>query len=273
MTVGFGEVPAGSGCSPLTSGSILIWFLSSRDDGDNWLPRTAATVRGSSSYNGVLRHFLATLKSILSYAAVVSRGLGSLQRKVLDALVDRRDNDTYDAADVSELIDPDDTPLIRARWRWYTVDLLDLTEVTAPRPDRVSLHRAIRSLHQTGQVEIATACPYPTILGGCRNDYGHRVGGLYVPKLSYHIDIGVRYRVDARWPYTQGRRLWFRLPPPTSRNDIPADDQIAVIDCLHTNNPKEFQDFTEKLRTRKEDEAWTSAIGRFVSWLFCGSPA
>ena len=200
----------------------------------------------------------------------VSRGLGSLQRSVLDALVKRRDSDSYDAADVPGLVDIADTPFIRARWRWYTVDLLDLAESNAPRPDRVSLHRSIRSLHQAGQVDIATACPYPTILGGYRSSDGRRVGGLYVPKLSYSIDIGVRYYADPRWPYAQGRRLWFRLPAPTNRSDIPADDQIAFIDYLHTDNPKAFQEFVQRLRTYGEDEAWTSPVGRFVRWLFCG---
>lgn len=202
----------------------------------------------------------------------VSRGLGSLQRNVLDALIERRDNDSYDAADITELVDLAVTPLIRARWRWYTVDLLDLTESNAPRSERASLHRAIRSLHQAGQVDIATACPYPTILGGYRSSDGRRVGGLYVPKLSYYIDIGVRYYADVRWPYSQGRRLWFRLRAPTNRSDIPGDDQIAFIDYLHTNNPKTFQEFIEKLRTHAEDEAWKSAIGRFIRWLFCGPP-
>lgn len=200
----------------------------------------------------------------------MSRGLGSLQRKVLDALLDRRVNDSYDAADADGLIDPDETPVIRARWRWYTVDLLDLVDIDAPRHDRVSLHRAIRSLHRGGKVEIATACPYPTKLGGYRDSGGRQVGGLYVPKLNYYADHIVTYYPDARWPYTQGRRLWFRLPPPTSRDDIPADDQIAFIDYLHTN-PKAFQDFTEALRGhRHEEEAWRSAVGRFVRWLFCG---
>lgn len=204
----------------------------------------------------------------------MSRGLGSNQRRVLDALVDRRDNDSYAAADVTELVDPDDIPLIRARWRWYTVDLLDLVEMDAPRPERVSLHRAVRSLHQAGRVEIATACPYPTILGPRRNSSGQRVGGLYVPKLSYYIDIAVGYYADARWPYTQGRRLWFRLPPPTNGNDIPADDQIAFIDHLHTDSPEAFQDFVDALkRSRQQEEAWGSAVGRFVRWLFCGPPS
>lgn len=201
----------------------------------------------------------------------MSRGFGSLQRKVLDALVERRDNDSYDASGIIELADPDGTPLIRARWRWYTVDLLDLIELDTPRPERVSLHRAIRSLHQSGQLEIATACPYPKVLGGSRNHSGLREGGLYVQKLSYYPDHIVSYYADARWPYAQGRRLWFRLPPPTDPDDIPADDQIAVIDYLHTSNPKPFQDFTEALRTfRRQEEAWTSSVGCFVRWLFCG---
>lgn len=203
----------------------------------------------------------------------VSRGLGSLQRKVLDALVERRDNDSYDAGEITELVDPDNTPVIRARWRWYTVDLLGLVEIDAPRPERVSLHRAIHSLHDADLLEIATACPYPTKLGGYQNYYGQRVGSLYVPKLSYYPDHMVAYVADERWPYAQGRRLWFRLLPPITPDDIPPDDQIVFIDYLHTSNPKAFQDFTEKLRTYRLEEAWISPVGRFVRWLFCGPTA
>lgn len=221
---------------------------------------------GTDTFWQHLNNFRSKLQSM-------SRGFGSNQRRVLDALVDRRDNDSYAAADVTELVNPDDTPLIRARWRWYTVDLLDLVEIDAPRPERVSLHRAIRNLHQTGQLEIATACPYPKVLGGYQNLHGLREGGLYVQKLGYYQDLWVNYYADARWPYTQGRRLWFRLPPPANRVDIPVDDQIAVIDYLHTCNPSAFQDFTDRLRRHREEDAWTSPVGRFVRWLFCGPPA
>jgi hypothetical protein len=92
----------------------------------------------------------------------MSRGLGALQCIILDALVDRRD-DFYDADKVSDFVDPTDIPAIRARWRWYTLDLVDLAHFGDPRSERVSLRRAVHSLARTRRLETATSCPYDTI--------------------------------------------------------------------------------------------------------------
>ena len=206
----------------------------------------------------------------------MSRGFGAIQRKVLDALEHRRDNDTYDTKILGNFLDlsgvvEQDEPTIRARWRWYTVDLLGLTPdadagrcpAGDPRSHRVSLHRAVRNLHQAGEVEIATTCPYPPVLGGFDydDDDSLQLTSSGLPLWELHD------YVDPRWPDGPGRRLWFRLPPPALA-DVPLDDQIAILNFLHLD-PWDFQEFTE---TVDRKQAWESEVGRFVRWLFCGPP-
>src|SRR5262245_24669624 len=101
----------------------------------------------------------------------MSRGLGALQRQVLDALIQRRENDSYPTtAALAELLWPIETPVIRA---WYTLDLLDLVQFGAPRSERVSLHRAVHGLHGRHRVQIATARPYDQPFGAYQDYYGH----------------------------------------------------------------------------------------------------
>jgi hypothetical protein len=183
----------------------------------------------------------------------MSRGIGARQRSVIDALVERSENDSYDAWG----------SVIRARWRWYTLDLLDLVPDSAPRSQRVSLHRAVRCLHQRGLLEIAPTCPYRPRHGRFLNEYGDLVGGLDISELS---------SVDPRWPTGPGRVLWFRLPAPSVADDDQSpldeslsDDQIYWLEDIVASDV--FADFSEALNRR---EAWTTEAGRLIQWLFCG---
>ena len=188
----------------------------------------------------------------------MSRGFGALQLKILDALKRRGSSDRYDAHEIPGLMDEEfPTRWIRARWRWYTVDLLDLVEPSAQRSERVSLHRAVHSLHRAHRLQIEEMCPYGDCFGAYENEYDEYVGGFDLSELS---------TVDPRWPSRQGRSLWFRLPPPHDQ-PVPADDQMAELGFLEEGQPDEFRDFTEAL---DRPQAWHSSVGRYIRWLFCG---
>jgi hypothetical protein len=151
---------------------------------------------------------------------------------------------------------------VRARWRWYTIDLLDLVEPGGRRSERVSLHRAVHRLNRAGRIQIADQdrCPYGDgyWFGAYENEYGEYVGGFDLSELS---------TVDPRWPSGRGRTLWFRIPPPRLREHIPEDDQLAQLEAIEDFQPDAFLDFTE---TRNRRQAWQSPVGRYIRWLFCG---
>ena len=192
----------------------------------------------------------------------MSRGFGALQLRILDVLKRRGSSDRYSTHEIPGLI-PDwmghepQLRWIRARWRWYTVDLLDLVEPGGPRSERVSLHRAVHSLHWEHRLQIQEMCPHGHWFGGYENEYGDFVGGFDLSELS---------TVDPRWPSRQGRSLWFRLPPPLDQH-VPVDDQMAELEFLEEGGPEEFRDFTEAL---DRPQAWQSSVGRYIRWLFCG---
>jgi hypothetical protein len=190
----------------------------------------------------------------------MSRGLGPLQRRILGALVDRRDSDFYDAEKARDFIDPSDIPAVRARWRWYTLDLVDLAHFGDPRSERVSLRRAVHGLARTRRLETATSCPYDQPFGAYENDFGEYVGGIDLDELS---------TVDPRWP-SRGRCLWFRLPPPPSLEDVPGDDQMWFLKDIADRSLFAYDVFREFTGTRDRRRAWDSEVGRFVHWLFCG---
>ncbi len=192
----------------------------------------------------------------------MSRGFGALQLQILDALKRRGSSDRYNAHEIPGLIpdwmDPEShLRWIRARWRWYTVDLLDLVEPGGQRSERGSLHRAVHSLHRAHRLQIDEMCPYGHWFGAYENEYGDFVGGFDLSELS---------TVDPRWPSRQGRSLWFRLPPPRDQH-VPVDDQRAELEFLEEGQPEEFKDFTEAL---DRPQAWQSSVGRYIRWLFCG---
>lgn len=233
----------------------------------------------------------------------MSRGLGAIQRQVLDALINRANTDKFDMRSIPNAVtafyneppsaisrrDREDTaaflrklgvppaeaarallddyyagddhvyfPVVHARWRWYTVDLLGLAHRDCPRSQRVSLHRAISKLHQANRVEVKTGLPYPQPFGPAPDRYEppHR-----------RIDLGELSLVDPRWPERPERCLWFRWPPPPRRK-VPKDDQLYLLRSLAAGET--FLEFVELLDRR---QAWESEFGRFLRWLFCGSPA
>lgn len=180
--------------------------------------------------------------------AAVSRGLGVRQRQVLTALHDRRENDLY-------------LPEWRARWRWYTIDLLDLVDDNAPRSERVSLHRAIGALACDKRVSVSTTFPYPTVVRP----------GVPFADIDLVSELG---EVDPRWPRGRGRCLWFRLP--SRRGRSARWDQAWAIRWLNGEltgdddwMPEAVWEF---LGTLDRQRAWASEMGRFVAWLFCGHP-
>ena len=150
------------------------------------------------------------------------------------------------------------TRWIRARWRWYTVDLLDLVEPGAQRSERVSLHRAVHGLNRARELQINEMCPYGCLFAPYQNEFDKYEGGLDLSQLS---------TVDPRWPNRQGRSLWFRLPPPQQVEQVPEDDQLAQLEDIEYYQPDAFRDFTEALDHR---QAWQSPVGRYIRWLFCG---
>jgi hypothetical protein len=191
----------------------------------------------------------------------VSRGIGGVQRRVLDALIQRRDYDYYGTETVHDLLGETEFSEVRARYRWYTVDLLDLVEFGGSRSERVSLHRAVRGLHRRGRVDITTSRPYEQPFGAYYDDYGYLAGGLDLSELS---------TVDPRWSSGPGRCLWFRLKVPVFHgvdNYFPFDDQMTILDEIVEYQVDAFRDFAETLNRR---DAWNSDTGRFIRWLFCG---
>jgi hypothetical protein len=192
----------------------------------------------------------------------VSRGFGALQRRVLDGLLTRADYDRHPLQPeypYYQLFDESDTPLAaRARWRWYTIDLLDLVDYGAPRSDRASLNRAVRGLAEAGLIELADRLPYEQPFAPNLDRHGLVVGGVDLNELNW---------VDHRWPNHAGRVLWFRLKPPTDPYQIPNDDQIAILDDITRFRPDAFLDFAEAI---DHVGRWRTAVGRFLIWLFCG---
>lgn len=199
----------------------------------------------------------------------VSRGIGAQQRRILDALIERRDNDIYDASGLDDLLGSE-VDEVRARWRWYTIDLLGVVQFGAPRSERVSFHRAVHSLHNRGRLDIATACPYDQPFGAHENEYGDLVGGLDLSELS---------TIDPRWSSSQGRCLWFRLrvPPMCTLDDLPFDDQMVIADDIahpsytNLNLPYHSEAFMDFTGTADRRDAWASDIGKFMHWLLCGT--
>lgn len=193
----------------------------------------------------------------------MSRGLGLQQRRILDALVYRAEQDFFRAhGEAAILVTGEDwavgpTPTLRARWRWYTIDLLDLVEAGSPRSERVSLHRAVRSLHRDGRVEMVGQFPYPQPFSAYINHVDQLVGGVDLSELA---------RIDPRWPNRTGRALWFRLPTP-DRDSLPNDDQLTILKFIAEWRPDPFEDFVATLDHRQR---WSTPIGQCLTWLFCG---
>lgn len=197
----------------------------------------------------------------------MSRGLGIQQRRILDALVQRADQDAFQArGEAATLTTGEDwqfgpVPVLRARWRWYTIDLLDLVDANSSRSTRASLHRAVWSLHRDRRVQAVGQFPYPQPFSAHINHVDQLVGGVDLFELS---------RVDPRWPSRTGRALWFRLPAP-DHEAIPEDDQLAVLHFIDEWRPDPFEDFVATLDRQRR---WSTATGQCLKWLFCGhSPA
>lgn len=192
----------------------------------------------------------------------MSRGFGALQRRVLGSLWDRGETDCYDTRPVSDLFSREfrsGSGLLRARWRWYTIDLLDLVDFGAPRSDRVSAHRAVGALARAGRVQISERCPYDDPFLAQVDYYGNQFGGIDLAEISQYA--------DPRWPNRQGRCLWFRLPPPVA-DDVPDDDQLAMLGLLVDGFiPEAFDEFMGTINRR---QAWNSQTGRYLLWLLCG---
>lgn len=165
-------------------------------------------------------------------------------------------------SDVAELVGRySGRHVVRARWRWYTLDLLDLVPCECPRAERVSFHRAIKALEKAGRVETLGQLPYPQPFAAYVNYWNQLVGGIDLNELS---------KVDSRWPSSPGRALWFRLSRPhLAHEPTPEDDQLAVLDFIETWRPESFEDFAATL---DHDHRWTTPTGRFLTWLFCGPP-
>ncbi|MCV7133652.1 hypothetical protein H7J06_11710 [Mycobacterium hodleri] len=152
--------------------------------------------------------------------------------------------------------------MLRARWRWYTIDLLDLVAFGEPRSHRVSAHRAVRSLARAHRVQIVDQCPYDDPFLAEVDYYGNQFGGLDLAEVTQYV--------DPRWPGRQGRCLWFRLPPPMTES-VPDDDQLIQLEALQEGIfPEAFDEFTGTVDRRK---AWESDAGRYLRWLLCGSSA
>ena len=184
------------------------------------------------------------------------RGRGSLQWQVLAALMQRAQTDVYDLTKVPELSDYSVDVRVRARWRWYTIDLLDLADRAAAETKRASLHNAVKTLAHGGHLQTAaTRYPYERPFAPYRDEHGDYVGGVDLAELSH---------IDPRWPGRRSRRLWFRLPSPAK---VPPDDQIAVLNWLGVVRPDSYEEFAGTVDRR---QAWESAVGRFLRWLLCG---
>lgn len=171
--------------------------------------------------------------------------------------------DSYDVRQLSEFFSDDfrsNIGYLRARWRWYTIDLLDLVDFGAPRSRRVGLHRAVRDLARAGRVQISAQLPYDNPFLAEVDYYGNQYGGIDLAEISRHA--------DPRWPGRRGRSLWFRMPPPIVGH-IPNDDQLAFLGLLLLDDlvPDALDEF---IGTTDRPQAWASSTGHFVKWLFCG---
>ncbi len=151
--------------------------------------------------------------------------------------------------------------VLHARWRWYTIDLLDLVTFGDPRSNRVSAHRAVRSLAHARRVQIIDRCPYDDPFLPQVDYYGNLFGGLDLAEVSQYA--------DPRWPGRKGRCLWFRLPPPIN-DRVPDDDQLIQLELLQKGFIPEAVD--EFMGIIDRQKAWDSRTGRYLRWLLCGSP-
>lgn len=195
----------------------------------------------------------------------MSRGPGALQRRILGALWSRGESDWYDIRTLSDLFPRhflEECTTLHARWRWYTVDLLDVVAFGDPRSHRVSVHRAVRSLARARRVQIADRCPYDDPFLAQVDYYGNRFGGIDLAEIGQYA--------DPRWPGRQGRHLWFRLPPPIT-DHVPDDDQLVRLELLREGFIPEALD--EFIGTTDRSKAWRSDTGRYLRWLFCGPSA
>jgi hypothetical protein len=148
-----------------------------------------------------------------------------------------------------------------ARWRWYTVELLGLAGPHTSRPDRSSLNRAINRLAETGEIDVRGSMPYSEVF---ESDDGFPAAELA--------------RIDPRWPHRSGRALWFRIPPPWGVDPdmsdgipeaVPRSDAAIMLDFFNVGWPDWFADFCGA--TDREGR-WSTPVGRFVTWMFCGHP-
>ena len=162
----------------------------------------------------------------------MSHGYGVQQRRLFDALEVKAQERFIEVVEESrgEFLDPAPSQLMadidmsRARWRWYTIELLGLAGPDTTRAERVSLHRAINSLGNAGELEVRGLMPY--------GEPFTRIG-FNPAELS---------RFNPRWPHRRGRVLWFRRPPPwdyakardsgSYPEELPEDDGADILDFL-----------------------------------------
>jgi hypothetical protein len=194
--------------------------------------------------------------TINNFEGTMTRGLGCRQRHVLAALHQRADHDSY-RADGAMLLSGGRC-VLRARWRWYTIEMVGLLNKHSAESRRAAANQTIRTLARRGRVQVWNGdYPYPAPFAGHCSQNDMYVGTVNLAEL---------HAIDSRWPPRHGRRLWFRLPPPP-RHAIPVDDQIAVLNYLDTHRPEEFEDFAAALDRRR---AWKSPAGQLPMWLLCG---
>lgn len=187
----------------------------------------------------------------------MSRGLGALQRQILLGLQQRGVDDRYYPPATLGLAMSGS--VIRARWRWYTIELLGLVDIDAAENARATVNQAINTLARRGHVRTTrTAYPYSTPFAGYSTGCGDVAGT---------VDLAELHHQDPRWPTRHGRRLWFRLPPPPQHR-VPPDDQLAILGHLERHRPDEFEDFAATLN---RGHAWRSPVGQLLAWLLCGS--
>lgn len=192
----------------------------------------------------------------------MSKGLGVRQREVLRALVEISVHDTYSWDDLSEVFvrHPDQPDKVVEPWRWYTIDLLGLASAGTPRSDRVSLHRAVKGLATTGLVEVSRSFPHGDRLAPNRNAAGRNT----FDRFDWR---GLWLRHD-RFPAHPDKCLWFRNSVPRGRRTA-TEHFLDSIEAIYDDGYSLVDDFLE-FPTR--DLAWQSPLGRFITWLICGSP-
>jgi hypothetical protein len=194
--------------------------------------------------------------TIDNFEGIMTRGLGCRQRHILAVLHRQADHDSYCADAVMRL--SGERYALRARWRWYTIEMVGLVNESSTETTRATANQAIRTLARRGRVQVWTGdYPYTAPFAGYCSENGKCVGAVNLAEL---------HAIDSRWPPRHGRRVWFRLAPP-QRQEIPVDDQIAVLNYLDTHRPEEFEDFAATLDRRR---AWDSPVGQLLMWLLCG---